>query len=112
MARRIELLIGFNCYTHVTPQLQFSYLSVCSVARKDSSNGKSVGLVIERLLTLGSIPDLEMRHCVLEDTLRLFLSGAKQSTRYGGPADERLANRTPKKCSALVWFDRRRVPSS
>ena len=47
----------------------------------------SVGLMIERLLSSGSILELAMRRCVFrKDTLRFIPIEAKQSTHYGGPS--------------------------
>ena len=48
-----------------------------------------VRLVINMLLTLGSILKLAMRRCVLgKDALRLFSMRVKQSTRCGGQIDK------------------------
>ena len=45
-----------------------------------------VGSVIEKLLIPSWIPELAIDHCVHGGhTLRLFLVGAQQSTRHGGP---------------------------
>ena len=53
-------------------------------------------LVIERLLTPGSIRELAMRRCILEkDTLRFFSIGAK-SLSVVVASLTRLANRTLK----------------
>ena len=57
---------------------------------------------------------MAMRRCVLgKDTLLLFSIGAKQSTRYGGPAQTKDLQIEPKK-SALRWcgLDRRSVRGS
>ena len=74
----------------------------------------SVGLVIKNwLLTPGSILVLAMRRCVLgKDTLRLSPLGPSNPPVVVVQPDKRLANRTKKRCSALVWLDRRRVPDS
>ena len=48
---------------------------------------QSILLVTESLLTFDSITELAMRRCVLgKDTLRIFPSGGKQATHYGGLA--------------------------
>ena len=48
---------------------------------------RSRSLVVERLPTVGSIPELAMRRCVLGKlTLRLFPFGDEQFTRCDDPA--------------------------
>ena len=72
---------------------------------------KNIGLVIERLLTPGSISGLVMRRFVLgKDTLRLFSIWIQHSTRCGGPADERHKNRAQK--SALHYSGYRLAQST
>ena len=47
----------------------------------------SVRLMIQRMLSSGSILELATRRCVFgKDTLRFIPIGAKQSTHYGGPS--------------------------
>ena len=75
--------------------------------RRRELSWQNVGLLIERLLALGSIPELAMRRCVLGKDIFI---GAKQSTRCA-QSGERLANRI-QKGSGLVWLDRRRVLGS
>ena len=63
---------------------------------------QSVGVVIERLLTPGSIPKLAMRRFVLgKDSLRFFRLGPSTLPVMVAQPDERLANRTHE--SALRW---------
>ena len=71
----------------------------------------TTGLVIERLLTPGSILELAMRRCVIgKNIYAYFPLGSSSLPVVVTQPDERLANRIQKKCSALVWLDRRRVP--
>ena len=62
----------------------------------------SVRLVIERLMTRGSILELAMRRCVLGKKHFTLISHWGQAVIHcGGQPDERLANRIRK--SALLW---------
>ena len=68
-------------------------------------------LIFERLLIAGSTPKLAVRHfALLKDTFRLIVIGTKQLASVEAQSDERLANKTQKESSALLWLDRRRVP--
>ena len=70
----------------------------CGKESASTAQWQSVGLVIERLLTIGSIPQHAMRSCVFrKDTLRLFPIRTEQSTRrMVAQPDETLPKRTPK----------------
>ena len=66
------------------------------------------------MLTSGVIPKLAMRRCVLgKDTLYAYLPLELCSLPVMvAQADERLANRTKEKCSALMWLIMHKVPGS
>ena len=67
---------------------------------------KSLGLVMERLLTLGSILNLAMRRCVFgKDTY--FTLGPSSLPLVVAQLDKRLANRIHTKYPALMWSDHR-----
>ena len=64
---------------------------------------QSAGMMIEKLLTPGSIPALSMRRRVLgKDILRPIPSGLSSLPAEMAQPDERLAKRTKKSVSALV----------
>ena len=69
---------------------------------------KSVGLVIKRLLTAGSIPELPKRLCVLGKIFYVYLQLG--SSRLFGVVEsltkDYLLTDPEKICSALVWLDR------
>ena len=60
------------------------------------------GLAIDRLLTAGSILELELRRCGLEKNIfRVNFIALKQSAICGGYRVKRIAS----KGDALFWFD-------
>ena len=69
--------------------------------------------MVKRSLPSSSIPELVMRRCVLMKTLQVsFPLGQVVYLLWCDSLTKKLANRTKKRCSALVLLDRLRVPRS
>ena len=70
--------------------------------------------MIKKLLSIGSILELAMCCCVLEkDTLNTNLPmGQNALPDVVAQPYKKFAIKAKKDCSALVWFDKRRVPGS
>ena len=61
------------------PLLHIQCKRTLSIPKQLTERGAAIGLVIERLSTVCSIPELARHHCVLwKGTLCLFSVGAKQ----------------------------------